>query len=93
MPPWRWRRWGSYCPNAQYNLGKEYALGGFSGGGVERDAPEAYFWLVLAVEGFKATNKSAFDSATQQRDLIARKLTPEQLAKVDKRLADWRATH
>ena len=79
--------------DAQYNLGEEYALGGFTGGGIEKDPPEAYFWLVLAVEGFKATNKSAFDSATQLRDLVAGKLTPEQLAKVDKRLADWRATH
>jgi TPR repeat protein len=78
--------------DAQYNLGEEYALGGFSGGGVERDPPEAYFWLALAVEN-KATNKRSLDSATQMRDLIAGKLTPEQLAKVEKRLADWRATH
>jgi TPR repeat protein len=79
--------------DAQFALGKEYAIGGFGGGGgIERDAPEAYFWLVLALEN-KATNKRSLDSATQMRDLIAGKLTPEQLAKVDKRLADWRATH
>jgi TPR repeat protein len=78
--------------DAQFMLGEEYATGGFGHGGVERDAPEAYFWLVLAIEN-KATNKRSLDSATQMRDLVAGKLTPEQLAKVDKRLADWRATH
>jgi TPR repeat protein len=79
--------------DAQFALGKEYAIGGFGGGGIERDPPEAYFWLTLASESYKATNKSAFDSATQMRDLVAGKLTPEQLAKVEKRLADWRAAH
>jgi len=78
--------------DAQYNLGQEYATGGYGHGGIERDAPEAYFWLVLAIEN-KATKKSSLDSATQTRDLIAGKLTPEQLAKIEKRLADWRATH
>jgi TPR repeat protein len=78
--------------DAQLALGNEYAIGGYGGVGIERDAPEAYFWLVLAIEN-KATNKRSLDSATQMRDLIAGKLTPEQLAKVEKRLADWRATH
>jgi len=78
--------------DAEYSLGQEYATGGFGHGGIERDAPEAYFWLVLAIEN-KASNKRSLDSATQMRDLIAGKLTPEQLAKVEKRLADWRATH
>jgi TPR repeat protein len=75
--------------DAQYFLGQEYSMGG---GGIERDAPEAYFWLVLTIEN-KATYKRSLDSATQLRDLIAGKLTPEQLAKVEKRLADWRAIH
>ncbi len=76
--------------DAYYSLGQQYSLGG---GGMERDRAEAYFWLVLAVEGYEEEGRSALDSARQMRDLVAGKLTPDQIAELDKRVADWKAAH
>lgn len=78
--------------DAYYSLGQQYSLGG---GGMERDRAEAYFWLVLAVEGYEAAGRGddTIDSARQMRDLVAGKLTPEQIAAEGKRVADWKAAH
>ena len=76
--------------DAYYSLGQQYSLGG---GGMERDRAEAYFWLVLAVEGYEEEGRSALDSARQLRDLAAGKLTPEQIAEADEKIAGWKATH
>jgi TPR repeat protein len=76
--------------DAYYSLGQQYSLGG---GGIDRNREEAYFWLVLAVEGYEEEGRSALDSARQMRDLVAGKLTPGQIAAADKRVADWKAAH
>jgi hypothetical protein len=76
--------------DAYYSLGQQYSLGG---GGMERDREEAYFWLILAVEGYEQEGRSALDSARQLRDLVAGKLTPDQIAAIDKKVVDWKAAH
>jgi TPR repeat protein len=76
--------------DAYYSLGQQYSLGG---GGIDRNREEAYFWLVLAVEGYEEEGRSALDSARQMRDLVAGRLTPEQMAAADKRVAEWKAAH
>jgi TPR repeat protein len=78
--------------DAYYSLGQQYSLGG---GGMERNREEAYFWLVLAIEGYEKEGgrSDTLDSARQMRDLVAGRLTPEQIAAADKRVADWKAAH
>ena len=62
---------------------------------MERNREEAYFWLVLAIEGYEKEGgrSDTLDSARQMRDLVAGRLTPEQIAAADKRVADWKAAH
>ena len=52
------------------------------GWGVTKDPAEAYFWDRLAVV-----------YGTTGGTRVSDKLTPEQLAAVDKRVADWRSAH
>ena len=74
----KWFRFAADKGNvdAMYSLGQEYALGE----GVPKDLVEAYFWLDLAVAGYSASGDATAQNASQSRDLVARKLTPPQLA-------------
>jgi TPR repeat protein len=63
---------------AQGNLGILYA----QGEGVAQDSVQAYVWLTLAASG-------GDPAMLQDRDLVARKMTPAQLADAQKRAAEW----
>ncbi len=63
---------------AQYNLAYMYV----NGRGVKQDNVQAYIWLDLAA----ATNSEFADS----RDQIAKRLTPEQLAKAQDQALQWK---
>ena len=70
-------------PFAQFNLGVRYA----NGQGVERDPQLAYLWFSLAAQGL--LGKEA-DTARQARDSIKATLTPEQVARADEMVKEWR---
>lgn len=65
---------------------QEYWLGRFYGRGfgVSQDYVEAYFWLSLAA------SRNIHDALTiSARDATARRITAEQKASADKRVAEW----
>lgn len=63
---------------AQINLGTMYA----NGQGVEEDYPQAYKWFELAARQGDAT-------AQRNRDVLARTMTPAQLALGRSLVEDW----
>jgi TPR repeat protein len=73
-------------PQAQYNLGLSYA----EGEGVSLDMVSAHVWLNLAAARFLASDVR-IRSATRARDLVASKMTPEQLAEAQRRAREWQA--
>jgi TPR repeat protein len=67
--------------NAQYNLGVFYD----NGLGVPQDRIRAYMWLSLAA-------MQGRDRAAAFRDLVARLMTPGQLAEAQKLSREWKPT-
>jgi TonB family protein len=69
----------------QANANAQYAIGCLSlrGQGVEQDAVQAHLWFSLAAaQGFAAAAKA--------RDTVARTMTPEQIAKAQALLREWK---
>ena len=71
---------------AQYNLGVAYE----NGRGVPQDFSLAYLWFSLSAS--KSTDKD-YNRRKSSRDDTARKLTPEQLTKVQQMTREWEAKH
>jgi TPR repeat protein len=67
--------------NAQYNLGVFYD----NGLGVPQDRVRAYMWLSLAATQGR-------ERAAAFRDLVARLLTPGQIAEAQKLASEWKPT-
>ena len=67
-------------PHAQFEAGLAYA----KGAGVTADPVQAFVWLGLA------SDKDGFEGAAKNRDEIAKTLTPEQLAKAEQAVKDWK---
>lgn len=65
---------------AQYNLGVMYA----NGKGVPQDYTLAYMWLNLAAAG-------GYESAVNNRDIVAKKMTRKQIEKAQKMSMNWKA--
>ncbi len=85
----RWYRRAAdkgYAP-AQYNLGLAYA----AGEGVAQDHLAAHMWLNLAVAQFPASDARNRSMAIRSRDVVANKLTREQIAEAQKLAREWRA--
>ena len=74
--------------NAQNNLGIMNA----KGEGVPRDYVEAYKWLDLAASRYVTSEKENSDKVIKNRDLIADKMTPAQIAEAQKRAREWKPT-
>ena len=66
--------------NAQYNLGVFYD----NGLGVSQDRVRAYMWLNLAA-------MQGRESAAALRDLVARLMTPAQIAEAQKLAREWKS--
>ncbi len=67
---------------AKFNLGVMYGLGE----GVPQDFVRAYLWFdIAAAQGDKTAQKS--------RDIIASRLTPDQIAEAQHMALEWRARH
>ncbi len=70
---------------AQGTLGVLYSIGQ----GVERSDVEAYFWLDLAA-AVKGPNQAQY---AVNRQLIGTRITADELAEVEERVAKWLAAH
>ena len=68
---------------AQHSLGLMYA----KGRGVPRDYVEAYKWFNLAVED---NDEMLKDAAVYNRDLVASKMTPAQIAEAQRLAREWK---
>ncbi|MFL5047776.1 MAG: tetratricopeptide repeat protein, partial [Xanthobacteraceae bacterium] len=72
-------------PQAQYNLGLLYA----KGEGVEQDNVMAHMWFNLAVAQFPASDARNRTAALNSRDVVANKLTRQQIAEAQKLAREW----
>jgi TPR repeat protein len=69
---------------AQYNLGIAYA----NGFGVPQNYILAHMWFNLAVAN--TTEKVTRDEAARNRDILAAKMNPEQLAEAQRLATEWK---
>ena len=73
-------------PTAQSNLASMY----FSGQGVPQDYVQAYMWIDLAASRFPPSATEDRDNAAQNRDIVASKMTAQQLAEAEKLARKWK---
>ena len=73
-------------PTAQSNLGSMY----YSGQGVPQDYVQAYMWVDLAASRFPPSAREDRDEAAHNRNVVASKMTREQLAEAKKLLREWK---
>jgi hypothetical protein len=71
---------------AQYNLGLSYA----KGEGGEPDYVSAHMWFNLAAARFPLSDATNRTAARKNRDLMAEKMTPDQIAEAQRRAREWK---
>jgi TPR repeat protein len=71
---------------AQYNLGLSYAKGETG----EPDNVSAHVWFNLAAAHFPASDTGDRSAAIRNRDLVAKKMTPDQIAEAQKLALEWK---
>ncbi len=74
--------------DAQNNLGAMYA----SGEGVPSDYVEAHKWFDLAVSRIPASEMEEREQTVKNRDVLAARMTPAQIAKAQKLAREWTPT-
>jgi uncharacterized protein len=72
--------------DAQNMLGVLY----FYGRGVSRNYVQAHKWFNLAASRFPASDTEGRDHAVKNRDLVASKMTPAQIALAQKLAREWK---
>jgi len=75
--------------SAQFNLGFMYD----NGQGVPQDYVRAHKWTNLAVSRYPASEKGRREKAVKNRDIIAAKMTPAQVAEAQKLAREWKPKH
>jgi hypothetical protein len=70
---------------AQYNLGVLYA----EGVGGQPDNVSAHMWFNLAAAHFPESDADSRAAAASERDLVAAKMTADQIAEARKRALEW----
>jgi hypothetical protein len=71
---------------AQVNVGIMY----YSGQGVPQDYVQAHMWVDLSASRFPPSAREDRDQAAHNRDIVASKMTPEQLAEAQKLARAWK---
>ncbi|MBM3566043.1 MAG: sel1 repeat family protein, partial [Alphaproteobacteria bacterium] len=79
-------RAGQGHASAQNNLGVMYDRGQ----GVPQDDVQAHKWYNLASSRFPASEKERRDKAVKNRDIMAAKMTPAQIAEAQKLAREWK---
>jgi uncharacterized protein len=79
----------------QENAGAQAFLGGMyvAGRGVPKDPVQAYVWLDLSTSRWAEGDSRNRMLTTQFRDLLATKMTADQIAKAQRLSAEWTAQH
>ena len=72
--------------NAQNNLGVMYV----NGQGVPQDYVQAHKWFNLAAARFPGSETKRRESAVENRDRIAAKMTPTQIAEAQRLAREWK---
>ncbi len=72
--------------NAQFNLGLMYA----DGQGVPQDYVQAHMRLNLAASQFSAPGAGHLDRAVRDRDVVASRMTPAQIAEAQRLAREWK---
>jgi TPR repeat protein len=72
--------------DAQNNLGASYR----DGRGVPQDYVQAHKWFNLATSRYPAFEKGKRDRAVNDRDLVAAKMTPAQIAEAQELAREWK---
>ena len=87
----RWYRLAADQGNtdAQSDLGVMYA----NGDGVPQDDVQTHMWLNLAASGAPREPRVLRDTAVRNRDLVAGRMTPDQLADAQRLAREWDAGH
>ena len=77
---------------AQGNVVAQLALGVmyYNGKAVPQDYVSAHMWFNLAASRSPASDKYVRDTAVKQRDLVAAKMTPAQIAEAQRRAREWK---
>jgi hypothetical protein len=70
---------------AQYNLALFYAKGEFG----EPDSVSAHMWFNLAASRFPPSDANNRTAARKNRDLLAEKMTPDQIAEAQRLASEW----
>ncbi len=70
--------------NAQYNLGLMYS----KGRGIPQDYAQAHMWYNLAASRHPPGEDR--DRAVKNRDIVAKRMTPAQIAEAEKLAREWR---
>jgi uncharacterized protein len=78
-----WYRKAAEKGMAQVNLGAMY----LNGQGVPQDYAQAHMWFNLA--GSRAADAETRDRAVKNRDLVAAKMTPSQIAEAQRMAREW----
>jgi len=73
-------------PKAQINLGFMYGRGQ----GVPQDYVQAHMWFNLAASRFPASEGEKRELAGANRDLVASKMTPAQIAEAQRLAREWK---
>jgi uncharacterized protein len=71
---------------AQSNLASMY----YSGEGVPQDYVQAYMWVSLAASRFSPSATEDREQAARHRDIVASKMTADQMAEAQKRAREWK---
>ena len=72
--------------DAQFNLGIMYA----QGEGVPQDYVQAHKWWNLAAARYEASETVDRNMAVENRDIVAAKMTPAQIAEAQKLASEWK---
>ena len=70
--------------SAQYNLGVMYLYGQ----GVGQDYVQAYKWFTLSAS--RATRAYLREERTRQRDIVAARMTPQQITEAQRLAREWK---
>lgn len=83
----RWYRLAAEAghPQAQFNLGVMY----FNGEGVQQSNVHAHMWFNLAAARFPASDRRSRERAAKVRDVMAIKMTREEIAEAQKLAREW----
>ncbi len=73
-------------PHAQYNLGVMYD----NGQGVPQDYVQAHMWFNLAASRYSAAEAEERANAVKNRDAVAARMTPAQIAEAQKLAREWK---